>query len=272
MRAIESTELKKIQLEILDKVAAFCEKHHINYWLDCGTLLGAVRHKGYIPWDDDIDLGMLRPDYDKFMRLFNEENDVYKAYSVENNPDFLYPFIKVLDTRTVLYEPDEKGVKSSVNIDVFVYDNAPDDDETAKKMYKKGKRYRSLYSTRDRVYFDKTRPLTCLVKKLIYPFLSVFPKNYFCKKIVENSKRFQNMQTERVGNFTSITEILCDKNIFSSFVLMEFEGKNYRVPQGYDAWLKAFYGDYMKLPPVEKRTPHHEFKAYAPEESESSGG
>ena len=255
-------EMKKIQLGILDAVADFCDKNQINYWLDSGTLIGAVRHKGYIPWDDDIDLGMLRPDYDRFLELFNKENPVYKAYSVENNPDFLYPFAKVLDTRTVLYEPDEKGVKSCVNIDIFVYDNAPDDDRKVAKMYKKRDKYVSLHNVRVRLYLSKNRPLVHLIKKLIYPFLLVLPKNYFAKKIVKNSTKFKRKDTKRIGNFTSITKVCCDKELFAGSVPVEFEGKIYKAPQGYDAWLTAFYGDYMKLPPEEKRVPHHSFKAY----------
>ena len=117
LRRIEQDELKKIQIEILNVVSTFCEKNDIRYWIDCGTLLGAIRHKGYIPWDDDIDIGMLRPDYDRFMQLFNQENERYKFYSIENNTKFLCPHGKVLDTSTILYEPNKKGNKLSVNID-----------------------------------------------------------------------------------------------------------------------------------------------------------
>ena len=106
MHELSLDELRKIQIEILDVVSKFCDDHEINYWLDGGTLIGAVRHKGYIPWDDDIDLGMLRPDYDKFMRLFNEHNTRYKFHCIENDPKFYVPFGKVLDTETILYEPD----------------------------------------------------------------------------------------------------------------------------------------------------------------------
>ena len=108
MRRIYIDELKKIQINILDQVADFCNKNDISYWLDCGTLLGAVRHKGYIPWDDDVDIGMFRSDFDRFLNLFNQSNERYKVYNIENNNEFYYPFGKVLDTTTILYEPDEK--------------------------------------------------------------------------------------------------------------------------------------------------------------------
>ena len=133
MKKITVEELKKFQLEILGVVADFCEKNNIKYWIDSGTLLGAIRHKGYIPWDDDIDVGMLREDYNKFSKIFNEKNNRYKFVCIENTPDLFVPHGKVCDTTTELYEPDETGHKTSINIDIFVYDNAPDDDKQVKK-------------------------------------------------------------------------------------------------------------------------------------------
>lgn len=114
MREILLDELKDRQIAILDVVDAFCRENNINYWLDSGTLLGAIRHGGYIPWDDDIDIGMLRPDYDRFLAMFNKLNKQYQVFSVENDINFPYPFGKVLDTHTVLYEPNEQGVKLSI--------------------------------------------------------------------------------------------------------------------------------------------------------------
>ena len=134
-RRITIEELKRVQLEILDMVTQFCDANGIRYWLDSGTLLGAIRHKGYIPWDDDIDLGMLREDYERFVSVFNESNDRYRVLSFEWNPDFGFPFAKVCDTTTVLYEPDERGRKMAINIDIFPYDRAPDDDAVANEMF-----------------------------------------------------------------------------------------------------------------------------------------
>ena len=119
MKPIDVYELKRIQLEILDNVMKFCDENDINCWLNGGTLLGAIRHKGYIPWDDDIDLGMLRKDYEKFRQLFNVNNTRYKLVCFDDDTEFLYPFGKVIDTSTILYEPDENGIKLAVNIDIL---------------------------------------------------------------------------------------------------------------------------------------------------------
>ena len=137
MREIDLDELRKLQIDILNDIDNFCKKNKINYWIDCGTLLGAIRHSGYIPWDDDIDIGMLRDDYDKFVKSYNRKGNRYQLNAVEINNDYYYPFGKVFDTKTVLYEPDENGIKTAVFVDVFVYDNAPDDDQKLKKMYDK---------------------------------------------------------------------------------------------------------------------------------------
>lgn len=266
MKRIETEELKAIQLQILSEVCSFCEQWNIQYWLDNGTLLGAIRHKGYIPWDDDIDIGMLREDYDRFMNLFNQYNSRYKFYCIENNPKFLYPHGKVLDTETVLYEPNKQGNKLSVNIDVFVYDNAPNEDKQVAKMYDRRDKYRRLQELR----CAKNKPRGNIIRRMCVYFirgvLHFFPKNYFIKKILKNSKRYINVETKRVGNFTSYARIACDKSIFNEFIKVEFEGKEYNAPIGYDAWLRAFYKDYMTLPPEEKRVSHHTFEAYIEEE------
>ena len=263
-KEIDLKELRKIQLDILDNINTFCKKNKINYWIDCGTLLGAVRHAGYIPWDDDIDIGMLRSDYDKFLALFNKKNTRYKLMAQELNEDYYFQFGKVVDTKTILYEPDEEtGIKGSVYVDVFVYDNAPDDDNKLKEMYDKRDYYNKfriaqLFPNN----YDKTSFIKRIERFFIKIYLKFLPKNYYNKKCIENSKRYINEKTKRVGNFTSAKRIACDKKIFDSFVELTFEKKKYPAPIGYNEWLTAFYGDYMKLPPKEKQVSEHVFKAY----------
>lgn len=266
MKKIETRELKEIQLEILDVVAEFCEKNGINYWIDCGTLLGAIRHKGYIPWDDDIDVGMLRDDYNKFMKLFNKSNSRYQFVCIENFSDFYLPYGKVCDTRTVLFEPDEQGYKLAVNIDIFVYDNAPDNDYIVEKMFDKRDQLRNRFG----IAHSEGKLTGNLFFRTIkyarrYLYRMLFYSNTI-EKMVNNSRLYENKLTERVGNFAAFARMVCHKRVFDAFVGVEFEGRLYKAPIGYDEWLKAFYGDYMELPPVEKRVTHHSFVAYIKDE------
>ena len=126
MEQMTLEEARKSEVEILDVVAKFCDEHKIKYWINCGTLLGAIRHKGFIPWDDDIDVGMLRPEYERFMKEFNGYNPKYEFCCPENRSDWPLAFGKVLDTDLI-----------GVGVDIFFYDNAPDDDDAVKKIFQK---------------------------------------------------------------------------------------------------------------------------------------
>ncbi len=267
LRELNKDEVCALQVGILDAVALFCEKHQIHYWIDSGTLLGAVRHGGYIPWDDDIDVGMLRPDFIRFMNSFNAENARFQLICREMDENCVYPYGKVLDTHTVLYEPDEQGIKTCVNIDIFIYDNAPDDDAACEKMFQKRDRYNLLNTLRNKMIgthgFFKD-----IIKTCGYWGTRPFSRGYFTQKLVTNSERYMDQTTEKVGNFLGYTKFTCSRNVFDSFVPISFEGKEYAAPVGYDQWLTALYGNYMELPPVEKRVSHHMYKAFIEEKAE----
>lgn len=262
MKEIGIEEMRQVQLAILDTVHDFCVDNDINYFLTAGTLLGAVRHKGYIPWDDDIDLGMIRDDYDRFMELFNRSNDRYKFFSVENKSEFPYAYGKVMDTKTVLYEPDENGRKLSVYVDVFAYDNAPDDDNDLAKMFRRRNIFRALNTSRTQKNYNGKGKVRLFIFRILHVITKPFPLAYFAKKMADNSKRYTKYSTRRVGDFMSYYNMSCDKKALSAFVDLEFEGKKYKAPIGYDEWLRSFYGEYMQLPPEEERVSTHAYKAY----------
>ena len=147
---------------------------------------------------------------------------------------------------------------------MFIYDNAPDDDETVKKMFRKRDFLYKLHFMRLRRIFayargNVFRRMSVYAARLM---LRLFPRYYFVKKLVENSRRYISADTKRVAQFSAYSRMICDKDVFDSFIDVEFEGKKYKAPVGYDKWLRAFFGDYMQLPPVEKRVRKHNFTAY----------
>ena len=261
-KEIGTEELKKIQFEILCFVDQFCKNNGIRYWIDCGTLLGAVRHKGFIPWDDDIDLGMLREDFDRFCTTFNASSDRYVVHSTATDPEYYFPFAKVYDSRTVLYEPDRQGHKLAVNIDIFVYDNAPDDDRRLEKAYFWRDFWRKLNNARTSHHRATDNPVKECAVKAGSMLLKAFPKDYFVRKQVRCCRKYEHEQTSRVGNFSDSERMVCSKRVFNGFVELPFEGRLFPAMAGYDEWLRAFFGDYMVLPPESKRVSHHEFEAY----------
>ena len=128
MNALTKEELKIVEFNILKDVACFCRMHNIRYFLCGGTLLGAIRHNGFIPWDDDIDIMMPREDYQRFFKLYNRSNSRYRADSLDNNPDWHMAFGRVGDTETILFENTLKKKYSKYHafIDVFPIDGIPD--------------------------------------------------------------------------------------------------------------------------------------------------
>ena len=261
MKEIKIEELRTIQMDILQNVHDFCVKHDIKYTLAYGTLLGAVRHGGYIPWDDDIDIAMLRPEYERFMREYKD--DVYRFTECRLDKEVHIGFGKVEDTRTLVIEGGNTK-NLGVSIDVFPIDDLCDTYEDSVKYVKSYKwnwlirkaKYRELSIVKS---WSK-KMAVALLKFICLPF-SV---HHLTLTNIEKAIKHTNLQSKFVG-------LLCDVNvnegeimeraIWSGYQLVTFEDRKYMAISDMNAYLKHVYGDYMKLPPKEQQVPKHDFES-----------
>lgn len=258
MKELNFDEVRAIQVNILDKVDKFCADNDIIYSISAGTLLGAVRHKGFIPWDDDIDIMMPRPDYEKFMSLFNIEG--LEIFNHIKYSEYNYPFAKVSDIHTKLIEFDyDYSQYFGVHVDVFPIDGFPVDTNEQIKHMRNIRKYR-------RTLYRKLRVKRKNIFKQLYINLIISRYTYkqLNEKINEVALRYPFGKTKLSG--LSVwgyrEKEICLSEIFINTELIEFEGKKYKSISDYDKYLRSIYGNYMELPPENKRFPSHNYIAY----------
>lgn len=256
-RITDIKELRNIQIDILCEIHKFCMEHGITYFLSSGTLLGAVRHKGYIPWDDDLDLYMPRESYERFLQLYQDEGR-YRIFAPDRTNDYYYTFAKLVDTSTLLVEQETRGFKIGVYVDIFPLDYISDDPTVQKQVFDKKK---LLYKIR-RCKISKSNPLKSTLGYCFYKMLPVSVKRLekMIYSLIATSK-----PTSTVCNLTEAGPLTI-KGCFpaadvAKSIEIEFEGRKFMTMAGYDDYLTHTYGDYMTLPPIEQRVTH-KFEAY----------
>lgn len=272
MKTISIDEMKSIMLEILIQIDRYCKSNNIQYFLDSGTLLGAIRHKGYIPWDDDMDICMLRPDYDRFIELV-KKNPISPHINVIQTEQTLFGYIKVQDTRTELIEyPETLRLPIGVYIDVFPKDGQPDSLILAKVHCKIAQWLCNMY------WFNKYsvkvwKKQGGLIKKMIATISAPFVED--CKLPLRLADRLARKYDVTQSNYCS--SILAGGirgrvpvKCFTSAVEVEFEGHIFPAMIGYDQYLRKLYeninhGDYMQLPSEEQKI-IHDIEVYWKEE------
>ena len=260
MKKIDIDELKQIQLQILDDVTAFCEKENLTYYLAYGTLIGAIRHNGYIPWDDDIDIAMPRKDYEYFCKNYNKNTSKYRICEFETDPEYLYAFGKVIDTETRLIENCHIKYDLGVNIDVFPLDKV----DAEGRMIKHEQLIRKIIFVKTMPWDDKKSLLRNIILTAGRVVCSVIPLKSLIKYTINYGKKLQNDDTGYVSVPVEGAYNLAPWNeeLFKCAVPHEFEGRTFMIPNGYNEWLTSLYGDYMQLPPEDKRASLHDIEAY----------
>ena len=263
-RQLNEEEIKELELGVMDYIHNLCQKENINYSLAYGTLLGAVRHKGYIPWDDDVDISLKRDEYDKLYQAVLRDNDpIYKVVSWENDARYPYPFYRVYDARTV-YENNyiENDIDLGICVDVFPFDYYADVNKEMVKLdtYRRLSVY-TLYGIHSKNAGLKNivRYLLVLVFRLTR--VKTWNKKMNLLSMQANDNDFIDYLMENKRTSTKFEKTLLDKVMDSPF-----EDRTYKIPEASRQILSAIYGDdFMEIPPVEKRVKHDDFVAYIKE-------
>ena len=246
-------KLKATELNMLKEFIRVCQANELQYYLIGGTALGAVRHHGFIPWDDDIDVGMPRKDYNRFLSLAQQSlPDYYFLQTFETDPEYLANFAKIRDNRTTFIESSMKNrrINHGVYIDVFPLDYYPEKNEKWFKLVdvlqvaRISKEFASCASTKMR--------MIQFVAGIIFPSVKATLR-----------KRDEHLQSihksSMIANFCGAwgDKETVPSDYFGEGCLMEFEDIKAIVPRKYDSYLTHVYGDYMTPPPVEKQVGHH---------------
>lgn len=259
LEEIPLEEIRRIELNILIEFDRFCNEHGLKYVLDGGTLIGAIRHKGFIPWDDDIDVVMPFPVFLKFVELYRKESadkPIKLLYGLDDSCGFHYG--KLVDRRTIVKSSfrQDKSLYS-VWIDIFPMYSMDDDDDLAQAKIDK-----ILH------YYEKTWACMCVsyrnpVRKLCHLLFNDRMLKHYMKKINGIMSEHAYGSTKRIRFAPVVSRKLCParNDHFDNRIKLEFAGYEFYAPKDYDAYLTGMYGDYMKLPPEEQRI-NHKIEAY----------
>lgn len=258
MRELTQNEIKKIELDILIELDGLCRANHINYSITYGTLIGAIRHKGFIPWDDDIDVMMTRDDYEKFLSVWHDGK--YKLFTLKKGMDFWPLFSRISDSRTTLEPP--RICNHGIWVAVIPYDKIPTDEEERSKHLKKVKRYLKLLEIK-RFKMSKNDPRSWyrqIIVKLVQILLLPVSFYHIGKKTEALKTKYRNTDSKVLNPW--MDPIFADADIFKEYFDIEFEGVKVMAIKNYDKYLRDQYGDYMTPPPENERVCPHSYTAY----------
>ena len=260
LRQLSLREIQLKELELLKKFDKFCQENRLEYFLCGGTLLGAIRHKGFIPWDDDIDVFMPRPEFGKLQKLLKKnnklENAEFTSYFLKNS---IYPYIKLEDMRSLYKESDAVRDTNRIWIDIFAIDGFSNNQVLDFILIKTVKVLRFFLARflKRAVLENEVNKIKKFFHLILSPIVLLFPANTWAKTIEAVCMTVPYNKTAYVGGVQwgyGLNEKLPKSGI--ERIDVEFEGCIFPGLKCYEQYLTQLYGNYMEFPPAEKRTPH----------------
>ena len=269
---LQLREVQIAELNILRAFDGFCRANGLKYSLVGGTLLGAVRHKGFIPWDDDIDVGMPRPDYEKFVGLLADRKYILADNMLvitDRGKSAKLPYLKIVD-KTITVPATVEAKVENLWIDVFPFDGCPSDEKKAVKHLKKAKHLRHII-----VYNQfKSSHFMGVKKKLVFVACAAYAKMYGLHRAINNLyKLATEYDFDKAQNIAGVVWGLYGKgeiiagDSFDDLIEFDFEGEKFYAMKNYDEYLSGLYGDYM-TPPTEDKRYTHNLVAYRNDKNE----
>ena len=258
MRIDEIKILQSVQMEIMDEIHRVCTNNNIRYYLIGGSALGAVRHKGIIPWDVDIDIAMPREDYEKFISTYSKElNSRYSLHYYKTDRNFNSPHVLIVlnDSEVQMFSKD--FVRYGIFVDILPLDKCPLTEEENKALYKKILRIKRIKYLKRRKFSDKDN----IVKRVIVYFtrtvMSFISLDYLHRKMDRVMQTYKDLENEKdwcsMASHYKYDKLRMPKEYFGIPKLMEFSGRNYFVPEKVHDYLSHLFGNYMEYPSVEQQ-------------------
>lgn len=260
-------DIKARLFDILVYFKHVCDENKIRYSLAYGTLLGAVRHGGFIPWDDDVDVCMPRSDYERLIEILSDrEHERFKLLYAGNEPTYYYNFAKIVDSETTVTEIGSKQISGyGLFIDIFPLDNCPSD---AKKFNSLLKQIRRISRFRSASVCNGNSPVMSSAKnalrRAVAPFAKIFGYKYWLNKEEKKLLEYKDIDT---GSITCLEECISFNEIMSKDTVsfdgkIMFENEEFSCFSDCEGYLYGRYGNYMELPPENERVPRHGYRAF----------
>lgn len=266
-RTVAGVPLAAIQrraLEVLQALAGFCDAHGIRYYLVGGTLLGALRHRGFIPWDDDIDIVVPRPDYQRLLSLLGRLPSSLHAVHPTSDHDTPYPFLVVRHRKSHLVIDYARPFDRGVGVDVFPLDAVPASGWRRRWLFGCVRLLRALSMNKQGGYYPRPLPPASRLRFALLSAANRVLPAWALYRIYDGIvRRGEVDRSSLVGNLYGLygAREVVDRDVFGDGSEVEFEGGRFRAPARPEAYLSAVYGDFRRLPPADRRHSGHRIRA-----------